>query len=229
MLPVAILSGGLATRLRPITEKLPKALIDIRGQPFIAHQLRLLEKSGFRNVVICAGYLGEMIYEVVGDGNAYGLSVQYSFDEQPLLGTGGAIRKALPLLGVAFFTLYGDSYLPCDYLAIQTFFESINCLSLMTVYHNFNTWDASNVVYENGRILAYDKKNHLPGMDYIDYGLGLFYSSVFARYQEDVPFDLATVYQDEILQGDLVGYEIRERFYEVGSLVGIIELRKLLG
>src|SRR5262245_12440836 len=119
MLPAAILAGGLATRLRPITEKIPKALIEINGEPFLAHQLRLLRGNGIERVVICAGYLGEQIRGFAGNGNRFQLHIDYSFDGPVLLGTGGALRRALGLLGPAFFVIYGDSYLTCDYAAVE--------------------------------------------------------------------------------------------------------------
>src|ERR1044071_9702153 len=114
MLPIAILAGGLATRLRPMTETIPKALVEIAGEPFLAHQLRLLRAAGYERVVLCVGYLGKMVREFAGDGSAFGLYVEYSFDGPTLLGTAGAIVRALPLLGPRFSVIYGDSYLPCD-------------------------------------------------------------------------------------------------------------------
>ena len=124
VLPVAILAGGLATRLRPVTETVPKALIEINGEPFVAHQLRLLRRHGIERVVLCVGYLGEQVRAYTGSGESFGLRVDYSFDGPALLGTAGAIRRALPLLGESFFVLYGDSYLPCDYAAIADAFHS---------------------------------------------------------------------------------------------------------
>jgi len=132
-LPVAILAGGLATRLSPITEKIPKSLLDIDGEPFILHQFSLLRSKGIDRVVVCVGYLGEMIQSLVGDGGRYGLKVEYSYDGKRLLGTGGAIKKALPMLGESFFVLYGDSYLPCNYMDVQAAFESCGKEALMTV------------------------------------------------------------------------------------------------
>ncbi|MGA7169037.1 MAG: sugar phosphate nucleotidyltransferase, partial [Candidatus Sulfotelmatobacter sp.] len=122
---MAILAGGLATRLGALTEKVPKALIQVAGEPFIAHQLRLLQSSGIQQVILCVGHLGEMIKDAVGDGSAYGVKVEYSYDGETLLGTAGAIRTGLSKLGESFFVLYGDSYLPCDYAAIESeFLES---------------------------------------------------------------------------------------------------------
>jgi MurNAc alpha-1-phosphate uridylyltransferase len=158
MLPVAILMGGTATRLRPVTETIPKALIDIAGEPFLAHQLRLLAASGIERVVCCVGYLGEMIRDYAGSGEQFGLQIQYSFDGPALLGTGGALRQALPLLGENFFALYGDSYLPCDYRLIQQTFAASLKPALMTVYRNEGRWDTSNVLLDQQRIVRYDKR-----------------------------------------------------------------------
>ena len=171
MLHAAILAGGLATRLRPITDRIPKALVEINGEPFIAHQLRLLHARGIRRVVLCLGCLGEMVRQFVGDGRAFDLAVEYSFDGPVLRGTAGAIHQALPLLGSAFFVLYGDSWLPCDYADVEAAFVQSGKTGLMTVFRNDGQWDSSNVEFAGGGILAYDQKNRRPRMRYIDSGL----------------------------------------------------------
>src|SRR3954451_802456 len=158
MFPVAILAGGLATRLRPVTEKIPKSLVEINGEPFLAHQLRLLAENGIRRATLCVGYLGEMVRDYAGNGSRFGVELTYSPDGPELRGTAGAIEQARPLLGDRFFVLYGDSYLPCDYRAVQSAFENSGRPALMTVYPNRDRWDASNVRFEDGRILAYNKK-----------------------------------------------------------------------
>lgn len=228
MLPVAILAGGLATRLRPITERIPKALIDINGEPFIAHQLRLLRSRGIRRVVLCLGYLGEMVGEFVGDGRAFGLAVEYSFDGPVLRGTAGAVHQALGLLGDAFFVLYGDSWLPCDYAAVESAFLDSGKTGLMTIFRNEGQWDSSNVEFTGGQILAYDKKNRTPRMQYIDYGLGVFKRQAFSGLESGSVHDLAALYQDLLARGELAALEIAERFYEIGSVAGIQELSSLL-
>ena len=224
MLPVAILSGGLATRLRPLTETIPKALVDISGEPFVSHQLRLLERKGVERAVICAGYLGEMIRDFVGDGSRFGLDVEFSFDGERLLGTGGALKRALPLLGDSFFVLYGDSYLECDYEAVGSSFLSSGKQALMTVFFNDGRWDASNVEFSGGKILDYDKKNLTHRMRHIDYGLGAFRARAFELIPEDEPYDLYEFYRTLLLRGELAAFEVAERFYEVGSIRGIEEL-----
>lgn len=227
-LPVAILSGGLATRLRPLTEKIPKALIEINGKPFIDHQLRLLAAGGIKKVVVCAWYRGDMIRDAIGDGKKFNLKVEYSFDGDRLLGTGGAVRKALPLLGENFFVLYGDSYLPCDYEAVAAAFRSSGKDALMTVHHNRDQGDRSNVRFSGGRILAYHKEQRTPVMEHIDYGLGVFRAAPWEVYEAGRAFDLAEVYQKLLGVGQLAGYEVPQRFFEIGSLSGIEDLKKHL-
>jgi len=226
--PVVILAGGLATRLRPITEKIPKALVEIGRRPFIYHQLRLLYSHGIRRVIISAWYRGNMIRDYVGDGSQFDMKVDYVFDGDSPLGTGGAIRKALPLLDSPFFVLYGDSYLPCNYSDIQAHFAARNQPALMTVFRNLGKWDSSNVEMADGRIVQYDKKNKSPRMEYIDYGLGLFAPGVFDSLQESQPADLAETYQQLAVEKKLLAYDMPERFYEVGSFEGLHELDDLL-
>jgi NDP-sugar pyrophosphorylase family protein len=227
-MPVAILAGGLATRLRPITEKIPKSLVPVAGRPFLAHQLELLYARGIRQAVLCIGYLGEMIQRDFGDGRDYGVRLEYSVDGPKLLGTGGALKRALPLLGPEFFVLYGDSYLPLEYRPVADCFRRSGRAGLMTVYRNEGRYDTSNVVFRDGQIAVYDKKNRPPEMHHIDYGLSLLKASVFEDYAGDQPFDLAGVMGRLVQEKQLAGYEVAERFYEIGSPAGLAELETLL-
>ncbi|HUA38925.1 MAG TPA: nucleotidyltransferase family protein [Candidatus Sulfopaludibacter sp.] len=228
-IPVAVLAGGLATRLRPITEKIPKSLVPVAGKPFLAQQLELMRSRGIHRVVLCVGYLGKMIQREFGDGSAFGVQLDYSFDGPRLLGTGGAIKRALPLLGGDFFVLYGDSYLPVAYQPIADFFHRSGKRGLMTVYRNEGKYDTSNVVFRDGEIAVYDKKKRLPEMHYIDYGLSLFKAEAFNSYPSDQPLDLAEVMGRLVHERQLAGYEVHERFYEIGSPPGLAELEALLG
>lgn len=227
-IPVAILAGGLATRLRPITETIPKSLVNIAGRPFLAHQLELLHTSGVRRVVLCVGFLGESIRSKFGD-EAYGIKLDYSFDGEKLIGTGGAVRRALPLLGDQFFVIYGDSYLPIQLEPVADAFHRSGNLGLMTVFRNDDQYDMSNVVFRDGNVVQYDKKAKGPEMRHIDYGLSIFKSSVFKQYPDGDFLDLADVMQSLISNGQLTGFEVIERFYEMGSLAGLSELGTLLG
>jgi NDP-sugar pyrophosphorylase family protein len=227
-LPVALLAGGMATRLRPITEKIPKLLVEVAGEPFFSHQLRLLKKNGLTRIVLCVGYLGEQIVAQYGDGAKWGVEIQYSFDGEKLLGTGGALIRALPKLGDAFYVLYGDSYLPVDYQAVGRAFLASGRLGLMTVFENHEAYDASNVWFEDGRIRLYSKTEKPPQMKHIDYGLGVFRAAAFAGCPRDAVVDLAAIQTDLCRRGELAGYEMPERFYEIGSPAGLKELDELL-
>lgn len=227
-LPVAILAGGLATRLRPLTEKVPKVLLPVAGRPFLAHQLELLHERGIRRVVLCLGYLGEMVEREFGDGRAHGVQLDYAFDGPVLLGTGGALKQALPKLGERFFVLYGDSYLTTPFRPIAEFFDRSGKRGLMTVYRNEGLYDTSNVVFADGGIKVYDKKSRLPEMRHIDYGLSLFRADVFEEWPAGQKFDLAEVMGRLVAQKQLAGYEVPERFHEIGSPQGLAELEAVL-
>jgi len=227
-LPVIILAGGLATRLRPLTEKIPKSLVEVAGRPFLEHQIALLRKNDVTEIFLCVGYLGEMIEELFGEGKRFGVQISYSYDGPKLLGTGGAIRKLLPGLPEDFFVLYGDSYLPIDYQAVATHFRASGKPALMTVFRNDDAWDRSNVWFEEGDIRRYCKTERLPQMCYIDYGLTACSRTIFETYLAEEPFDLAIVFERLSERGELAGYEVHQRFYEVGSYQGLEELDRLL-
>lgn len=227
-LPVALLAGGLATRLRPITEKVPKLLVEVAGEPFFEHQIRLLRAAGLTRLVLCVGYLGEKIVELYGDGSSRGVQIDYVFDGPKLLGTGGALIQALPKLGDTFYVLYGDSYLPIDYQAVGDAFLRSGKLGLMTVFENHERYDASNVWFKDGRIRVYDKKHKVPQMHHIDYGLGVFRAAAFDGFPRDAVVDLAAVQSSLVARGELAGFEIFQRFYEIGSPEGLAELDALL-
>lgn len=227
-LPVALLAGGLATRLRPITERIPKLLVEVAGEPFFSHQLRLLRANGLNRIVLCVGHLGHQIVELYGNGSKWGVQIEYSFDGDRLLGTGGALIRALPKLGDSFYVLYGDSYLPCDYRAVGRAFLASNKLGLMTVFENRGAYDTSNVWFEDGLIRLYSKGEQVPQMHHIDYGLGLFQASAFSTYPRDTVLDLARVQAELCQRNQLAGYAMPERFFEIGSPAGLNELDQLL-
>jgi NDP-sugar pyrophosphorylase family protein len=225
MLPVVILAGGLAKRMRPLTESIPKALLPVNGKPFIDLQLELLRKNGINRVTLCLGYLGEKIEQYVNN-TAYELDILFSYDGASPLGTGGAVRKAAGITGKTFFVLYGDSYLEIDYADVQRVWENSGKSALMTVYRNENRWDTSNVLFENNRIVRYSKTERTTEMKHIDYGLGILQTDILTKYSER--FDLAGVYTSLAECGDLSGYEAQNRFYENGSLGGLKELEEHL-
>jgi NDP-sugar pyrophosphorylase family protein len=227
-LPIAVLAGGLGTRLRPITERIPKVLVELAGKPFAVHQIELLRSRGITDIVFCVGHMGEKVEAALGDGSLWGVHLKYILDGPYPLGTGGALRKALPLLGKAFFVMYGDSYLECEYTDIEQAFWANGKQGLMTIYRNNDRWDRSNILFSHGRILRYDKKHHNPDMQHIDYGLGVFQAEALEIYPEGQPLDLAEVYKDLVNRDQLLGYEVTQRFYEIGSPSGLEETERYL-
>lgn len=221
--PIAVLAGGLATRMQPLTETVPKSMLRVAGEPFIAQQLRLFRRQGLSQVVLCLGHLGGAVQDFVGDGSAFGLSVSFSFDGDKLLGTAGALKKAAALLGDVFWVVYGDSYLDLDLRPIWASFLADGRPALMTVCRNEGRWDKSNVLFRDGRIVVYDKASTDPAMKHIDHGLLLLRRRVLDVVPAGVKTDLADVLSALIRQDAMMGFEVRERFYEIGSHQGLRE------
>lgn len=219
---LALLAGGLATRLRPLTSFMPKSLIPIAGDPFLAHQLRLIHAGGIREVVLCCGFLGDQIEDFAGDGSRFGLSITYSHDGEQPLGTGGALLKALPLLGERFLVMYGDSWLTEPIEPVWRTFLDSGKPALMSVFCNQNRWGASNVEFRKGMVVRYNKRHPSTAMHHIDYGLDALDAGVLAHWSVPV-FDLGDVWSGLADYSLLAGYETSERFYEIGSLAGMRE------
>ena len=213
--PVCILAGGRGTRLGERTRAVPKPLLEVAGEPFLVHQLRLLAAHGAREAVICVGHKGELIESRLG-GSCCGVSVSYSYDGPGLDGTLGAIRRALPLLPERFLVLYGDTYLRVDYRAANSAWLASGLPALMVVLRNEGRWDTSNVSYEDGRVLSYDKRTPTAEMSWIDYGLGGLTAGALESVA-DSERDLAALYAVLAQRGELCGQPATERFYEIGT------------
>jgi NDP-sugar pyrophosphorylase family protein len=217
MPPLALLAGGLGTRLGSLAAQTPKALVEVAGKPFLAYQLELLASQGIREIVICCGHLGDAIHAFAGDGHAFGCRIQYSHDGPELLGTGGAIRKALPLLGSEFWVMYGDTYLTAQFAAVLDTFRKEGKFACMAVLRNSNRWDTSNVEFMNGTLIRYSKQQRTPSMQYIDYGLSLFSAEAFRNWSGTRAFDLSQMQEQLTEQGEMAACEVHDRFYEIGT------------
>jgi NDP-sugar pyrophosphorylase family protein len=226
-IPVLILAGGKATRLGAITKAIPKALVPLAGRPFIDHQLAGLRAQGVREVVMCVGHFADQLRDHVGDGSRLGLRVRYSHDGPQPLGTGGAVRQALPLVADGCFVLYGDSLLDVNYAEVLAALPP-KALGVMTVFRNENSFDASNAVFRGGRLLRYDKRDRAPEMTHIDYGLSLLRRGAVGRIPADRPTDLAELYTALVAAGEMVGHEVTRRFYEIGSVQGLREAEEFV-
>jgi NDP-sugar pyrophosphorylase family protein len=228
MLPLAILVGGFGSRLGSLTKEIPKCLIEINGRPFVDWQLDLLVKNGFSDFVFCVSYKSKTIQEYIGDGTERGIRIRYSIDGETQLGTGGAIQKAIPMLGEVFGVIYGDSYLPINYLAVEKEFLNSKSQALMTVYKNQNQLDTSNVEFFQGKLIKYEKGTQNEKMLHIDYGMTFFREAAFRNWLDQSSFDLSKVCHQLAMDGQLDGFEVFERFYEIGSLPGIEDFSQYL-
>lgn len=232
-LQTLILAGGLGTRMRPATETVPKAMLPVAGRPFAAWQLDLLACNGVESVVYSVGHLGKQIEAFVGDGLDWGLSVRYSYEDEGLLGTGGAVRLAFDrdLLDDSFFVLYGDSYLPVVFEPIEGAFRECPEPALMTVFENDGRWGTSNVIMSDGRLVLYDKRPSAltESMRFIDFGLLAIEREVIRGHIEPGSVcDLADVLNKLSLEGELAGYQVESRFYEIGNPEGLTGLETYL-
>jgi NDP-sugar pyrophosphorylase family protein len=223
-----MLAGGRATRLGGLAAGVPKILVEVAGRPFAEHQLDRLRSQGVSRVIYCIGHLGEQVRRALGDGSRWGMRFEYVEDGPRPAGTGGAVRLARSRVDGPFFVMYGDAYLDCPLDELQRAFLASGQPALMTVFRNENRWDASNVRFRAGRIEAYDKERRTPEMQHIDYGCGVLTPRIFDEYPDDEPLDLARVYGDLVSQGRLAGFEVFQRFYEIGTPAGLEETRAWL-
>jgi NDP-sugar pyrophosphorylase family protein len=224
--PVCILAGGLGTRLGSVVKDVPKPLVEVGGEPFLIHQLRLLARHGARRAVICVGYLGEQIERRIGV-ERFGIEIAYSYDGPSPIGTLGAVRKAEAALGGRFLVLYGDTYLRLDYRSASSAWVRSGLPAMMAVLRNEGRWDVSNAVLEGRRVTAYDKRAPVAGMSWIDYGLGGLCTEALELVAQRTD-DLADLYHELAERGNLFGFEATERFYEIGTPEALAETSAFL-
>ena len=225
---IVVLCGGLATRLRPLTEKIAKSMMEIEGKPFLEHQLELLKKNGISDMIFCIGYKGEQIENYFGDGRRFGVKIRYSREKEKLLGTGGALKKAEKLLDEIFFVMYGDSYLPFNFKKSIDYFNKFYKLGLMVVYKNQNRYEKSNIMVKNNLVKQYNKENPTKEMEYIDYGVSIFRKKALELLPENTHYDLSQLHLSLIEKDQLLAFESKIRFYETGSFKGLEEFKRYI-
>ncbi|MFC1950556.1 sugar phosphate nucleotidyltransferase [Chloroflexota bacterium] len=224
---VAILTGGLATRLGDLTRNQPKSMLKIRKKTFLEYQLELLRRAGIKNIVLCIGHMGEQIERHFGDGRKYGVNIKYSLEDK-LLGTAGALKKAETWLNTVFFTMYGDSYLSLDFNFVMSYFKSQNKLALMTVYKNYDQYDRSNTVVKGNLVKKFSKKEKTEDMVYIEYGANIFRKKALEMIPGNQDYSLDNLFPRLIEMKELLAFEVKERFYEIGSPQGLNEFEQYI-
>jgi len=216
-----ILAGGLATRLRPITTKIPKAMVSINGRPFLEYQIELLKHQGIEDIVICIGYLGNLIREHFGNGQKFDISIRYSDEGLEMLGTGGALKAAEPLLDKEFLVINGDSYLVIDTYAVIHSLRSSGKLGTLVAFHSEHSQNLANLIVKDGLVRHYSKNIRLPEMNHIDAGISAFHKRALDHLPEMAKVDMGQLYTKLIDQKELMAYEAEHRFYDIGTLQGL--------
>jgi MurNAc alpha-1-phosphate uridylyltransferase len=224
----AILAGGLATRLRPLSEAIPKSLILIQGKPFLEYQVEFLKEGGIEDIILCVGHLKEQIESYFGNGSRFGVNIRYSKEKEQLLGTAGALKNAENLLNDVFFVMYGDSYVFLDFREVLKFFYRFDKSGLMVVYKNKNLYDTSNVSIDGNLVKIYSKAEQTSDMVYIDYGVSLLRKRVLELVPKNEYYSLEAVFSYLVRQKDLLAYPVKQRFYEIGSREGLIEFQEYI-
>ncbi|MFC2010531.1 sugar phosphate nucleotidyltransferase [Chloroflexota bacterium] len=225
---IAILAGGLATRLGDLTRDKAKSMVEIQGRPFLEYQLEMLNRSDIINVVLCLGHAGEQIMNRFGNGREYESNIIYSFENKQL-GTAGALKNAKDLLDDIFFTMYGDSYIFLDFAEVLSYFKSQNKMALMTVYKNFDQYGTSNTAIEGDLVKRYSKKEKTRDMVYIEYGVNILKKEVLGMVPDDRFYSLGDLFIQLIEMKELLAFEVKERFFEIGSLQGLREFEEYIG
>jgi NDP-sugar pyrophosphorylase family protein len=223
-----ILAGGLGTRLGVLTSGLPKPMLDVGGRPFLEYEIDLLRGRGIGDIILCVGHLADSIRNHFGDGSRHGVRIRYSVEDGPLRGTAGAVKQAEPLIDEVFFLTYADAFLQMDYAGAHEIFCARREAAMMVVLHNENRFEPSNVSVGGGMVTAYDKSLAHPDLTYINFGVCLLRKCALSLVPEDVPYSQEQWFQQLIERRQLAALETHNRFYEIGSLVGLTEFRNLV-
>ena len=224
-----ILAGGLGTRMRPLTEAVPKVLIPVKGKPFVDYQLELLTRNGIDEFVFCVGHQGEKVERHLGDGRAFGCRIAYSYDGPRLLGPAGALKRSERLLQDRFFVTNGDAYLRAPYARLMDALSDAGKLAVMSVYKNDDRFGRSDVVVDGGAVARYDKKSKAEGMNWINYGVTALRKEALGLIAEGRFCDEETFYGSLIERNQLLAFPVKARVYEIGTPASLSELEAFMG
>jgi MurNAc alpha-1-phosphate uridylyltransferase len=216
-----LLAAGRGERLRPLTDTVPKALVEAGGKPLIAWHLERLARAGFGEAVINLSHLGERIVERIGDGARYGLRLHYS-RERERLETAGGIANALPLLGPAPFLLVNaDVYCECDFAKLKKV-ELHERLAHLVLVPNPAHRPGGDFSLADGRI----GNEAAPRYTYA--GVAVMAPALVAPVQRGEKAPLAPFLYDAAARGRLGGELYEGSWQDVGTLERLAELERHL-
>lgn len=224
---IVILCGGLATRLGSLAKDIPKSMIEIQGKPFLEYQIENVKKHSITDIVLCIGHLSEQIKDYFGNGKKLGVNICYSYDKDKPLGPIGALKNAESLLQDTFFIMYGDSYVFVDFDKVYSYFKKQNKTALMVVYQNFDKFDTSNIIINNEKVAKYGGEK-TKETTYIDYGVSLFRKKIFENIPADTFYLTNDLFSKLVKQKELLAYEVKKRFYHIGTPEALKEFKKYI-
>ena len=222
---IVILCGGLATRLGDLAKNTPKSMIQIKDKPFLEYQIENVKKHSITDIVLCVGHLSEQIEDYFGSGEKLGVNINYSYDKDKPLGPIGALKNAETLLQDPFFIMYGDSYIFVDFKKVYTYFSKQDKLALMTIYQNFDKFDSSNIITNHKLVTKYGGEK-TKETTYIDYGVSLLKKKILEDIPADTFYSTNDLFSKLVRQKELLAYEIKKRFYHIGTPEALEEFKK---
>jgi len=212
-----ILAGGRGSRLRPITDSLPKPMIPFYGKPFLEYLVELLRAQGFERILLLLGYLPELVRSHFGDGRRWEMKIDYSVsdieDE-----TGRRLTKAGSKIDPMFLLMYCDNYWPMPFEKMWKAFLEKDPVGMLTVYRNWDKYTRDNVrLAEDGKVLTYDKERTASGLSGVDIGFAIFRRQVLDLLpEENVSFE-RVVYPKLVEKGQLAAFRTGHRYYSVSA------------
>jgi len=217
-----ILAGGLGTRLGPLTERIPKVMVQVMDKPFLLYLLELLKRGGISNIVLCVGYRGSQVRDFFADGEGLEIRITYSEEKGELLGTGGALKQAQGLLQDDFFVINGDTYIPLEYGEVHKAFIKRAKKALMVVYRG-DMGIRNNVRLDDRlMVIEHDKNSLSPDLKYIDAGVLVLKREVLDLIPDGCSISLEKgLYPPLMQKRELAAYITEERFYDMGTPDGL--------
>lgn len=213
-----ILAGGLGSRLRPITDTVPKPMIPMNGKPFLFYLIDMLIENGITKIVLLLGYLPNVFTEYLKSNPRNGIEITYMIGDVNWE-TGTRIKKAQHLLDEHFILLYADNYLKIDLKKYLHCYQDSKADFLMTVYHNQDYYSKSNVRFSpDGRVEGYDRTRSDPNCNGIDVGFFLLSKNIVEEMPHD-DFHLTHEFLPETISKKKVHCLVTDQvYYSIGNL-----------
>jgi len=230
MTKIVIVAGGLATRMLPITEEIPKCLVDINGKPLIQHQLEFFKSKGYTEFIFCVAHLADKVKEYFGNGSEFGIKIQYVQETKELMGTAGSVKLAEPLIiEPEFIVYYGDNLTSMDMGRLRKFHSLKRSLATIVLRPSPPNYKASSIIllHPDNRIKLFLEKPTPVDYDkyceekmYINSGIYLFGREIFGMIPKDTKFDFAKDLFPKLLnfREPFFGYPTTEFFREIGRV-----------